>query len=92
MTGGRHAAMAWGSPAVGEWCASLCGAGAIVELRAEAVTFSRQRGDVLVLDHMLTAHGRRPFTGARRVLVAMGNSYLDAVGRAPAGPEADRRT
>jgi len=70
----------------------LCGAGAIVELRAEAVTFSRQRGDVLVLDHMLTAHGRRPFTGARRVLVAMGNSYLDALGRAPARPEADRGT
>ena len=90
MTGGRHAAMAWGSPAVGEWCTSL--GGAIVELRAETVTFSWQRGDVLVLDHMLTAHGRRPFTGARRVLVAMGNSYLDAVGRAPAGPEADRRT
>jgi len=84
--------MAWGSPAVGEWCTSLGGAGAIVELRAETVTFSWQRGDVLVLDHMLTAHGRRPFTGDRRVLVAMGSSYLDALGRAAARPEADRRT
>ena len=61
-------------------------------LRAETVTFSWRRGDVLVLDNMLTAHGRRPFTGARRVLVAMGNSYLDTLGRAPARPEADRRT
>ena len=43
------------------------------------------------LDHMLTAHGRRPFTGDRRVLVAMGSSYLDALGRAAARPEADRR-
>jgi len=40
---------------------------------------------------MLTAHGRRPFTGDRRVLVAMGNPYLDTLGGAPARPEADRR-
>ena len=33
-------------------------------LRAETVTFAWRRGDVLVLDNMLTAHGRRPFTGA----------------------------
>jgi hypothetical protein len=60
-------------------------------LRAETVTFPWRRGDVLLLDNMLTAHGRRPFTGDRRVLVAMGNSYLDALGRAAARPEADRR-
>jgi hypothetical protein len=30
-----------------------------------------QRGDVLLLDNVLTAHGRRPFEGTRRVLVAM---------------------
>lgn len=28
-------------------------------------------GDVLIIDNMLTAHGRAPFTGDRRVLVAM---------------------
>ena len=61
-------------------------------LRAETVTFPWRRGDVLVLDNMLTAHGRRPFSGARRVLVAMGNSYLDTLGRAAARLAADRRS
>ena len=28
-------------------------------------------GDVMVFDNLLVAHGRRPFTGARRILVAM---------------------
>ena len=30
-------------------------------------------GDVLVLDNLLTAHARNPFTGPRRLLVAMGD-------------------
>jgi hypothetical protein len=60
-------------------------------LREETVTFPWRRGDVLVLDNMLIAHGRRPFTGDRCVFVAMGNSYLDALGRAEARPEADPR-
>jgi len=33
--------------------------------------FPWQQGDVLLLDNMLFAHGRRPFTGNRLVLVAM---------------------
>jgi alpha-ketoglutarate-dependent taurine dioxygenase len=28
-------------------------------------------GDLLLIDNVLVAHGRRPFTGSRRVLVAM---------------------
>jgi alpha-ketoglutarate-dependent taurine dioxygenase len=30
-----------------------------------------QTGDILVLDNMLTAHGRMPFSGARRIALAM---------------------
>lgn len=39
---------------------------------AETVVFPWQLGDLLVLDNMLAAHGRTPFTGSRRTLVAMG--------------------
>lgn len=41
-------------------------------LDAEAVQFAWHAGDVLLVDNVLVAHGRRPFEGARRVLVAMG--------------------
>lgn len=36
-----------------------------------AVRFPWQSGDLLVLDNMLFAHGRMPFRGPRRILVAM---------------------
>ncbi|MFC8669861.1 TauD/TfdA family dioxygenase [Streptomyces sp. NPDC057199] len=36
-----------------------------------AVDVEWHRGDVLLIDNVLLAHGRRPFTGDRRVLVAM---------------------
>jgi alpha-ketoglutarate-dependent taurine dioxygenase len=35
------------------------------------IRFDWRRADLLVLDNMLVAHGRDPFGGARRVLVAM---------------------
>jgi alpha-ketoglutarate-dependent taurine dioxygenase len=37
----------------------------------EAVDVSWDNGDLMVVDNVLVAHGRRPFTGSRRVLVAM---------------------
>lgn len=40
-------------------------------LDACTVTFPWQAGDVMMLDNMLAAHGRAPFTGARKVVVAM---------------------
>jgi len=36
------------------------------------VVFPPQRGDILLLDNVLTAHARKPFAGPREVLVAMG--------------------
>ncbi len=39
--------------------------------RAETVRFPWRRGDVLMLDNVLAAHGRRPFSGPRKIVVAM---------------------
>jgi len=47
----------------------------------EAVTFPWEAGDVLLLDNMLVAHGRRPYKGQRKVIAAL----LD-----PSGPPQDR--
>jgi alpha-ketoglutarate-dependent taurine dioxygenase len=48
---------------------------ALDEIRAaydrHTVRFSWQARDVLMLDNMLTAHGRAPYSGARQILVAM---------------------
>ncbi len=39
--------------------------------RRETVSFPWQRGDLLMLDNMLVAHARAPYSGPRRVLVGM---------------------
>lgn len=39
--------------------------------RQSKVVFPWRPNDILMLDNMLVAHGRKPFTGARRILVAM---------------------
>lgn len=38
------------------------------------VAFAWRAGDVLLLDNMLVAHGRNPYVGSRRILVAMGEA------------------
>ncbi|MFD5824365.1 TauD/TfdA family dioxygenase [Lentzea sp. NPDC060358] len=40
------------------------------------VSFPWQRGDVLIVDNFLATHGREPFDGDRRVLVAMSDLFV----------------
>ncbi|PWK15797.1 TauD/TfdA family dioxygenase [Tumebacillus permanentifrigoris] len=53
----------------------------LAQIRAayEEVTikFPWQTGDILMLDNYLIAHGRTPFTGARKVVVTMGDVTSD---------------
>ena len=41
----------------------------------ETITFIWQKGDILMLDNMLVAHGRRPYLGPRQILVAMAEPF-----------------
>jgi hypothetical protein len=49
------------------------------EIRAayeqEAVVFPWGKGDILILDNMLAAHGRKPYRGARKIVVGMAQSF-----------------
>jgi alpha-ketoglutarate-dependent taurine dioxygenase len=42
-----------------------------------AVTFPWHEGDILLLDNFLASHGREPFVGSRKILVAMAELYTN---------------
>jgi len=46
--------------------------------QAAQVSFPWQQGDILMLDNMLTAHGRNPYVGNRKIVVAMGELITSA--------------
>jgi alpha-ketoglutarate-dependent taurine dioxygenase len=43
--------------------------------RQTAVRFDWREGDILLIDNMLTSHAREPFSGPRRIVVAMAELY-----------------
>lgn len=57
-------------------------ASVLEEIRAaydeESVAFPWEPGDLLMVDNMLVAHGRRPFRGERKILVAMAEPHREA--------------
>ena len=40
-------------------------------MRRETIAHEWHTGDILILDNLLTAHGRNPFSGARKIVLAM---------------------
>lgn len=53
--------------------------GVVEELRqayeTETVRFPWKPGDLLLVDNMLVAHGRSPYSGPRKIIVSMGQPY-----------------
>jgi len=45
--------------------------------RQQEVSFPWQKGDILMVDNMLTAHGRNPYEGPRKIAVALGEMVTD---------------
>ncbi|MFE0171850.1 TauD/TfdA family dioxygenase [Streptomyces sp. NPDC059002] len=51
-----------------------------------AMRFAWERGDVVIIDNMLVSHGRDPFEGTRKIIVAMGDMVTRDAVTAPAAP------
>lgn len=68
----RHAYYGDGEPIAGEDIAAVNAA-----FDAEKILFQWRPGDALLVDNMRFAHGRTPFDGQRRVLVAMSSPFSE---------------
>jgi hypothetical protein len=68
----RHAFYGDGSPIEPEALEEIRDA-----YRRSSMTLGLKEGDILMVDNMLVAHGRAPFTGAREIVVAMAEAIED---------------
>jgi alpha-ketoglutarate-dependent taurine dioxygenase len=66
----RNAYYGDGSPIPDEAIAEI-----VETYHQEAVVFPWQAGDLVMLDNMLAAHGRKPFVGPRKVMVGMAEAF-----------------
>lgn len=57
-----------------------------------SIVFPWNEGDVLLLDNMLTAHGRKPFVGKRKVVVGMAEPYQTILDKAASARATQRET
>ena len=57
--------------------------------RSEEIVFQWKSGDIVLLDNMKFAHGRRPFTGNRKVIAALMDSYAPPLNTAALRSELD---
>ncbi|MFI0772728.1 TauD/TfdA family dioxygenase [Streptomyces sp. NPDC021218] len=64
----QSVSLADGTPIPAQWAIQIRERGL-----ESAIDIAWETGDVLLIDNVLVAHGRRPFTGDRRILVAMSN-------------------
>lgn len=67
----RHCYYGDGSPIEDSVMEEICAIYQELEL-----AFPWQRGDVMMVDNVLTAHGRNPYQGSRKLLVALGEMTM----------------
>ncbi|HWW71484.1 MAG TPA: TauD/TfdA family dioxygenase [Duganella sp.] len=69
-----------GSVIPAEWVKTIDAA-----LNESSIRIRTQANDVLLVNNLLMAHGRRPYSGNRQIRVALGDMQIAAPGRSAAG-------